>query len=60
MKTDSMNGDREWLRSLGIDDDLIDSPSGNQMIRVIFGDAPDDGAACEEGMAKDNGFACVA
>ena len=56
-----MNADREWLRSLGMDEYLIDSPAGNEMICVIFGDpADDESSGSEEWNSVDHGFMCVA
>jgi hypothetical protein len=60
MKKESTAADTAWLRSLGFDDDLIDTASGTRMIRVIFGEGADEETWTEETAGIDRGFACVA
>lgn len=60
MKNNTIDEERILLESLGFSADLIDSPSGTRMIRVLFGDETPDEDAPEEFTAIDCGFACVA
>ena len=60
MKEDSNATDRDWLLSLGFDEDLIDSPSGTRMIQVLFGDGVEEDHWIESTAGIDRGFACVA
>ena len=60
MNKDSSDDDRALLKSLGFQDDLIDSPSGTRMIRVLFGDEIEEDHWIEESSGIDRGFACVA
>ena len=60
MKNDSIDADRALLESLGFDDELIDSPSGTRMIRVLFGEDADDESPVDMFASADRGFACVA
>ena len=60
MKNDSIDADRALLESLGFESDLIDSPSGTRMIRVLFGDEVDEDDLPGESAETDRGFACVA
>jgi hypothetical protein len=60
MNKDSSDADRALLKSLGFQDDLIDSPSGTRMIQVLFGDEGEEDHWIEESPGIDRGFACVA
>lgn len=60
MKMESTAADTAWLRSLGFDDDLIDTASGTRMIRVIFGEGAEEDSLPEESADINRGFACVA
>lgn len=53
----STEEDRALLESLGVTDDLVDSPAGARLIRVMFGD-PIDEADFEYLASADQGFAC--
>lgn len=63
MNSPSDRADQEWLRSLGLEDELIDSLEGTRVIRSIFGDGTEEcgEATMPDVMADaDHGFACVA
>lgn len=60
MNEDLNAADTAWLRSLGFDEELIDSPSGTRMIRVLFGDGDVEDLRLEEPVGVERGFACVA
>ncbi len=60
MKNDTIDPEREFLESLGFAEDLIDSPSGTRMIRVLFGEEPPEENWIEDRDSADHGFACVA
>jgi len=60
MKYNQMDAERALLESLGFESDLIDSPSGTRMIRVVFGAEGDEDESLETFAEADRGFACVA
>ncbi len=60
MKNELNAADTAWLKSLGFETDLIDSPSGTRLIGVLFGEGPEEDTWSEEASGIDRGFACVA
>lgn len=60
MKNNIHDPEHDLLKSLGFTDDLIDSPSGTRLIRVIFGDETTDDDLIEHHAGVDRSFACVA
>lgn len=62
MNSSSDRADQEWLRSLGFEDELIDSLEGTRVLCSIFGGGNHERVDRAE-TAKvevDHGFACVA
>lgn len=60
MNDDSSDADRSLLKSLGFQDDLIDSAAGTRMIQVLFTEGVEEDHWIEESAGMDRGFACVA
>ena len=62
MNSSSDRSDQEWLRSLGFEDEMIDSLEGTRVIRAIFGGGLDERVerALPASSEVDHGFACVA
>ncbi|MBX7208587.1 MAG: hypothetical protein K1X78_09765 [Verrucomicrobiaceae bacterium] len=58
MKHFSTDEDRETLLGLGIPSDLLDTPAGARLIRVIFGDAEGAEEFDRLHAGEDRGFAC--